>query len=264
MSKGRKMVWLRRTLIRQLRIPGGSVLIGVLAAAILVSSSATPANAKKPDEILRYEVTWNGKKAAHGDISTTDGKTSVEVVVQAVSDGVLKSIIEMWGRVNARFASKTFKPMRYTYRLKSNLLPNEVVDLNFNHRTGLVKVEKFKGDERESHSEKFEAAYDPVTAACLLRSQRDYSKPGYVDIYDGKGRSRLFVSAGTVELLHVKGATCPAVKLRLRLLRLTGGDKGDTTSATVWISNDRYRVPLLLTASHLVGTVRFELVKVQR
>ncbi len=247
-----------------MRIARGSVLIGALAAAILVSFSPAPAAAGKPDEILRYEVTWNGKKAAHGDISTTDGDRSVKVVVQAVSDGVLRAIIEMWGRVSARFASKTFKPIRYTYRLKSNRLPNEVVDLNFDHKTGLVKVQKFKGDERESHSEKFEAAYDPVTAACLLRSQRDYSKPGYVDIYDGKGRSRLFVSAGTVEPIHVKGASGPAVKLRLKLLKLTGGDKGDTASATVWISNDRYHVPLLLTASHLVGTVRFELVKVQR
>jgi hypothetical protein len=264
MSQGRNMVWLYRTLRPPFRPAKGNVFIAALGATLLVLLSALPALSEEPDEILRYQVTWNGKKAAHGDISTTDNGKQVSVVIQAVSDGVLKAIIEMWGRINAVFVSKTFKPLRYTFRLKSNRLPNEVVDLSFDHKTGFVKVRKFKRDERESHSEKFNAAYDPVSAAYLLRSRKDYGKPGYVDIYDGKCLSRLFVGAGKVEPLRVKGASCSAVKIRLKLLKMTGGDKGDTASATLWISNDRRRVPLLLTASHLVGTVRFELVQVQR
>ena len=47
------------------------------------------------------------------------------------------------------------------------------------------------------------------------------------------------------------------------LLRLTG-EKKEVATGNLWISNDRHRIPLLLTSSPVVGTVKFELVQVQR
>jgi hypothetical protein len=47
------------------------------------------------------------------------------------------------------------------------------------------------------------------------------------------------------------------------LVRLTG-NKEEIGAATLWISDDAFRIPLLLTSSPIVGTVRFELVQVQR
>ena len=43
-------------------------------------------------------------------------------------------------------------------------MPEEVVDLRFDHKQKLVRVDKQKGDEREVHSEKFTRVFDPVTA----------------------------------------------------------------------------------------------------
>ncbi|MEJ2716702.1 MAG: DUF3108 domain-containing protein [Deltaproteobacteria bacterium] len=239
----------------------------VFTAALVLSPSlvvgVAPAQAIQPSEILRYEVTWNGRKAGHGDVTTFGGSGKVKVVVQAVSDGVLKAIMELWSRAQASFNPKTFRPRRYRFQLKSSLLKSEWVDLTFNHKTGLVKVNKQKGDERDSHSEKFEASYDPVTAAYLLRSQEDFSKPMFVDIYDGKARARLFVTPGGSETVKVKCGFYPAIRLNLRLVRLTG-EKKEIATGCLWISNDRHHIPLLLTSSPVVGTVKFELVQVQR
>lgn len=239
-------------------------IVAVCSSALFLSAEVlTGFAAAQPKEILRYDVLWNGGKAGHGDISTSGDSRRVEVVVQAVSDGVLKAVVEIWSRIQASFASNTFKPQQYQFLIKSNLLATESVDLTFDHKSGMVNVDKSKGKERENHCEKVEEAYDPVTAAYLLRSQKNYSKPMYVDIYDGKVRSRLFVGQGVSDQVKVKAGLFPAIKLDLRLVRLTG-DKNEVGTARLWVSDDSHRIPLLLTSSHVVGKIRFELVQVQR
>ncbi len=231
---------------------------------LIVVATPLQTSATERAEILRYEVTWNGSKAGHGDITTrVDPKRKdVTVIAQAVSDGVLKAICEIWSRVQATFAARTFRPKTYTFNLKSNLLRHESVNVTFDHKTKTVNVSKLLGKERESHSEKFSGVYDPVTAAFLLRNQKDFKKPMYVDIYDGKDRARLFVNFMCTELVKVKTGVHPAVRLSLRLVKLSG-DKEELAKGQLWISNDQNRIPLLLTSSPVVGTLRFELVQAQ-
>ena len=237
-----------------------------IAAAIVICAAlgdVRPSLATKPAEILRYEVSWNGNRAGHGDVTTIRDAQRVNVTVQAVSDGALKAVLEFWSRVQATFNAANFQPEKYVYQLRSNILRSEVVDLSFDHGTGLVTVNKLLGKARESHSEKIARVYDPVTAIYLLRRQKDFSKPACVDIYDGKARCRLFVSAGAAEPVTVKCGLYYGIGLQFRLVKLTG-DKEELFAGKVWISDDAHRVPLMLTSSHQVGTVRLELVQIER
>jgi len=218
--------------------------------------------AAERSEILRYEVTWNGNKAGHGDITTKAGSKDVTVTVQAVSDGVLKAICEIWSQIQVTFSANGFKPKLYNYLLKSNLAGSESVGLVFDHKTDLVQIRKQKGKENESHCETVRGAYDPVTAACLIRSQKDLSKPMFVDIYDGKDRTRLYVSPVCNEQIQVKAGPHPAVRLHLKLVKL-GKQSEEIAQGALWISNDANRIPLLLTSSPTLGTIRFELVHAQ-
>ncbi len=213
-------------------------------------------------ELLRYEVTWNGSKAAHGDITTKRDSTNVSVKAQAVSDGLLKAMVEIWSRVQATFTARTFQPRQYVYQVKSNRLRSEVVNLSFDHKKKLVQVDKLLGDSKESHSEKFARLYDPITAVYLLRSQKDFSRPMFVDIYDGKDKARLFVTPAGTGKVRIRTGLHTAVHLRLRLAKLTG-DKKEIATGQLWISNDKHRIPLLLTSSPGVGEIRFELVQAQ-
>lgn len=238
-------------------------LTTLLAVILIFVGGPTGSSAVGQLEILRYEVTWNGNKAGHGDVTTYRESNHMKVVVQAVTDGVLKAIIEIWSRAQAGFTVKTFRPLWYKYHMRSNRLPTELIDLTFDHKKRLVTVNKQKGDERENHSEKFKGVYDPVTAAYMLRSQKDFSQPMFVDIYDGKDKARIFVQFAGKGPLQVKGGSFPSVALDLRVVKLTG-DKKEVAKGRLWLSDDPYRVPLLLTSSPLVGTIRFELVNVQR
>ncbi|MFC1834703.1 DUF3108 domain-containing protein [Thermodesulfobacteriota bacterium] len=228
---------------------------------ILICVSGVPA--KESSEILRYVVTWNGAKAGHGDITTKSNSRKVDVTVHAVSDGALRKILEVWSRVKGSFSARSFRPRNYQFLLRSNLLRTEVVDLQFDHKSGHVTICKQKGDEKERHKEKLASYYDPVTAGCLLRSQRHFRKPMRVDIFDGKDKARLFIRPAARGQLTVKGGSFPAVGLDVRLVKLTG-DKKEIGKGRLWLSNDRYRIPLLLISSALIGKVRFELVKVER
>jgi hypothetical protein len=232
------------------------------AACLFLVVGATDCLCLDRSELLRYEVTWNGSKAGHGDISTKINSKRVSVIAQAVSDGVLKSLVELWSRVQATFSANTFKPESYSFQLKSNLGRPELVDLTFDHKTNLVQVNKQKGNEKESHSEKFAGQCDPITAAFLLRNQKDLSKPMFVDIYDGKDRSRLFVNPAGQGYVTIKAGCHPAYCQNLRLVKLSG-DKKEIATGKLWISSDAHRIPLLLTSSPILGTIRFELVQAQ-
>lgn len=244
------------------RFKAKRLLVASLVVLVLLAVFAPYILAADKSEVLRYEITWNGSKAGHGDITTTQNAKQVSVTAQAVSDGVLKALVDLWSRIQATFTPKTFKPQTYRFHLKSSLSNPELVDLAFDHKTQLVQVNKQKGNEQESHSEKSAGAYDPITAAYLLRNQPDLSKPMFVDIYDGKDRARLLVNPAGSEHLKIKAGMHPAVCLNLRLVKLTG-DKKELGTGKLWISNDQHRIPLLLTSSPIVGTIRFELVQSQ-
>jgi len=183
-------------------------------------------------------------------------------MAQAVSDGVLKALVEIWSRVQATFTAKTLSPQTYRFHLKSNFLRPEMVDLNFDHRTKTVQINKLLGKDRESHEEKFVGLYDPVTAIFLLRSQKDLTKPLFVDIFDGKDKARLFVNPCGSDLVSTRAGQHRAVILDLRLAKL-GGDEKEIATGRLWISDDQHRIPLMLTSSPIVGTIKFELVQAQ-
>ena len=236
-------------------------LIAVILISCIFSFSPSSYSAEK-EEILRYEVTWNGNKAGHGDITTRANVGHVNVTVQAVSDGVLKSFCEIWSRIHCTFTADGFKPKSYNFALKSNVARSENVGLLFDDKTGMVQVRKQAGNENENHSETVRGAYDPVTAVCLLRSQKDLSKPMFVDIYDGKDRARLYVDPVGTERIQVKAGVHPAVRLHLKLVKL-GKENEEIGNGKLWISDDSKRIPLLLTSSPIVGTIRFELIHAQ-
>lgn len=228
----------------------------------LVFFSFATANTNEQTELLKYEVTWNGSKAGHGDITTKANSGKVSVTAQAVSDGALKSLIEIWSRIQATFSAKTLLPESYRFHLKSNWLRTEVVDLNFDHQSQTVRINKLKGDESESHSEKVTGIYDPITAVFMLRNQKNFSKPMYVDIFDGKDKARLYVNPVGQEQISIKSGDFQALRMDLRLVKLTG-DKKEIATGKLWVSSDERKIPLLLTSSPVVGPIRFELVHAQ-
>ncbi len=245
-----------------LRLEKRIALVVAVTVCSFLAGGARECLCASHSELLRYEVTWNGAKAGHGDIATKTDSKHVSVIVQAVTDGVVKTLVELWSRVQATFSANTFRPESYNFQMKSSWSDPELVSLSFDHRTNLVQINKQKGKERDCHSEKYGGQCDPITAAFMLRHQKNLSKPTFVDIYDGKDRSRLFVNPVGAGHVTIKTGSHPAYCLNLRLVKLSGDCK-EIAKGQLWVSNDEHRVPLLLTSSPIIGTIRFELVQAQ-
>ncbi len=246
--------------ISKIRFIGSSLPIQILLVVFLCSCAT--ANTNEQTELLKYEVTWNGSRAGHGDITTKAVSGKVNVTAQAVSDGPLKALVEIWSRIQATFSAKTLLPETYRFHLKSNWLRTEVVDLNFDHQNQTVRINKLKGEETESHSEKVTGIYDPISAVFMLRNQKNFSRPMYVDIFDGKDKARLYVNPVGHEQISIKSGDFNALRLDLRLVKLTG-DKKEIATGKLWVTSDERKIPLLLTSSPVVGPIRFELVHAQ-
>jgi Protein of unknown function (DUF3108) len=234
----------------------GIVILVVLFVSVRKSLSL------KPSELLRYEVTWNGNRAGHGDVTTIRDANHIKVVAQAVSDGLLKRIFELWSQVKATFTVASFKPVTYNFHLKTNFGCPRIVVLSFDNKTNLVQVNKLNGNERDCHAEKCSGVCDPITAVYRLRFEKDLTRPEHVDIYDGNDRSRLFVQPIRTGFVNLKSGARPALCLALRLVKLSG-DKKEIGTGRLWVSNDRHHIPLLLTSSPIFGQIRFELVQAQ-
>ncbi|MGD9817481.1 MAG: DUF3108 domain-containing protein [Desulfomonilaceae bacterium] len=239
-----------------------SKILFLILSFLIISAPHASSSSSDQIELLKYEVTWNGSRAGHGDITTKADSNKVSVTAQAVSDGPLKALVEIWSRIQATFSAKTIQPETYRFHLRSNLLRSEVVDLSFDHRTKSVTVNKQKGDEQECHTEKVMGLYDPISAVFLLRKQKDLAKPMFVDIFDGKDKARLYVTPQGQEQISIKSGQHEALRLNLRLVKLTS-DQKEIATGKLWISNDSRKIPLLLTSSPIVGTIRFELIHAQ-
>ena len=240
-----------------------SLVVSLIAINIVLTALPSFGRAQAgTKEVYFYEVTWNGAKAAHGDITTYWKDGLVEVYAVAVTDNPLKRVLDIWSKVQATFHPKTLLPRRYKYQLRSNLLRSEIVDLKFDHQSGVVTVSKHRGDSKEQHKEKIASAHDPISAAFVLRQRMVANQSTSINIYDGKDRAKLVLTPAGTGSLHVKGGTFRSSKWHFRVLKITG-DKREVAKGYLWVSDDSDKIPLLLTSRPVVGTVRFELVGVQ-
>ena len=215
-------------------------------------------------EDLSYVVQWKGSQAGPGGITTIHDRGRVKIEATAVTDNPIKRILEIWCKVEAAFGIKNrrLKPKRYQYRIKSNLLRHERVELTFDKRSDIVTVYKRLGDHQERHKEKIGSALDPVTAAFLIRLLVDQKKRISIKIYDGRARCRLTADPVSTEHLVVKGGAFNAIKWNITIVKLTG-KKEQLATGKLWVSDDNNRIPILLVSNVSVGTVRVELVRVK-
>ena len=240
------------------------VLMGLFIIGHVTFALADKSSSVSHREDLSYVVQWKGSQAGHGGITTIHDRGGVKIEATAVTDNPIKRILEIWCRVEGAFGIKNrrLKPKRYQYRIKSNLLRNERVELTFDKKSDIVSVYKLLGDRQERHKEKVGSALDPVTAAFFIRLLAHQKKRISINIYAGRARCRLTAVPVSKERLVVRGGAFNSTKWNMTIVKLTG-KKEQVATGNLWVSNDNNRIPILLISNVSVGTVRIELVKVK-
>jgi hypothetical protein len=211
-----------------------------------------------------YKATWNGISVATAEIFTTsqmiDGKKFYTVRVEAKTSPVLDFMWKMRDTITSTIEAKGLAPARFTFSQRENrkMIDTEArFDRNtkkwFVHRDERRKVKKYEFDQPPN-------IVDPITAIYLARSQD--LKVGdhlYFNIFGGKHRYLLDLEVERRETIQIASGNVDAFKIVPRIKNLTKqGYAERLNEASVWISADERRVPVMLTSKIFVGSVRME------
>ena len=211
-----------------------------------------------------YKASWNGLPVATAEISTTshviDGKKFYTVRVEAKTSAALDLIWKMRDTITSTMEAKALAPSRFTFSQREN---RKVIDTEarfdhnankwFVHRDERRKVKKYEFDQPPN-------VVDPITAVYLARSQ-DF-KVGdrlYFNIFGGKYRYLLDLEVERQEKIQIASGSVDAFKIVPRIKNLMKqGYAERLNEASVWISADERRIPVMLSSKIFVGNIYIE------
>jgi Protein of unknown function (DUF3108) len=211
-----------------------------------------------------YKASWNGIPVATAEISTTshviDGKKFYTVRVEAKTSAALDLIWKMRDTITSTIEAKALAPSRFTFSQREN---RKVIDTEarfdrgakkwFVHRDERRKIIKYEFDQPPN-------VVDPITAVYLARSQ-DF-KVGdhlYFNIFGGKSRYLLDLEVERREKIQIASGTVDAFKIVPRIKNLMKqGYAQRLNEASVWISADERRIPVMLSSKIFVGNIYIE------
>lgn len=211
-----------------------------------------------------YRASWNGVPVATADISTSsqiiDGKKFYSVRVEAKTSPVLDLFWKMRDTITSTIEAKALAPTRFTFSQREN---QKVIDTEarfdrntkkwFVHRDERRRVKKYEFDQPPN-------TIDPITAVYLARSL-DF-KIGdhlYFNIFGGKYRYLLDLEVERREKVHIASGSIDAFKIVPRIKNvMKQGYAQRFNEASVWISADERRSPVMLSSRIFVGSVYIE------
>jgi hypothetical protein len=211
-----------------------------------------------------YKASWNGIPVATAVVTTTSqligGKKFYNVRVEAKTSAILDLFWKMRDTITSTIEAKPLAPTRFTFSQRENL---KVIDTEAKfdrtakkwsvHRDERTEIKKYEFDQPPN-------TIDPITAVYLARSQ-DF-KVGdhlYFNIFGGKYRYLLDLEVERREIIQIAAGRIGAFKIVPRIQNLMkDGYAQRMNEASVWISDDERRSPVMLNSKIFVGSIYIE------
>jgi Protein of unknown function (DUF3108) len=211
-----------------------------------------------------YKASWNGIPVATAEVSTTSqmigGKKFYTVRVEAKTSTILDLFWKMRDTITSTIEAKALAPTRFTFSQREN---QKVIDTEAKfdrnakkwsvHRDERSQVKKYEFDQPPN-------TIDPITAVYLARSQ-DF-KVGdhlYFNIFGGKYRYLLDLEVERRETIQIGTGRIEAFKIVPRIKNhMKEGYAERMNEASVWISADARRIPVMLSSRIFVGNIYIE------
>lgn len=211
-----------------------------------------------------YRGSWNGIPVATADVRTSaiwiDGKKYYQVRVQARTSKVLDLFWKMRDTVVSVFEAETLQPYRYSLKQRENRRRIDT-KASFHPESNKWRIHRKKGKKNKTYEFVSAGTLDPVTAVYLARSL-DF-KVGdrfYFNVFGGKSRYRLTLDVVSRERIELDAGVYEAFKIVPRIKNVTkSGHAEKLRQATVWISADQKRIPLMIASEVFIGNVYIEL-----
>jgi len=218
-------------------------------------------------EKATYHASWNGMlSVATAEIYTTpqwiEGKKFYNVRVEAKTSKLLDFIWKMRDTITSTIEAKGLMPTRFTFSQREN---RKVIDTIAHFDRTTKKWSVRRDEKRKVKQYEFDQptnTLDPITAVYLARSQ-DF-KVGdhlYFHIFGGKYRYLLDLEVERRETIRIKSGSVEAFKIIPRIKNVENqGYAERLNEATVWISADERRIPVMLSSKIIFGSIYMEMI----
>ncbi len=213
-----------------------------------------------------YQGSWNGIPVGTAEVRTSplwiDGKKYYQVKVRARTSKVLDLFWKMRDTVVSVFEAETLQPYRYSLKQREN---SRRVDTkaSFDRESNKWMIHRKKGRKEKTYEFVSAGTLDPVTAVYLVRSI-DF-KVGdtlYFNVFGGKSRYLLTLDVVSKERIELDSGIFEAFRINPRVKNITKSGYAERFSeASVWISADQNRIPLMVASKVFIGSVYLELVE---
>ena len=231
-------------------------------------------------ESLHYEFSWNGLRAAEGEIDVSpDPENPGQIHLQAQSHtvGLARVLWKMQDGVETWSSRENLKPVTSVLHAREPTIQydRKVV---FDHQAGRATSWKVWGGEPKERELEFRNAYDPLSLLFVVRSlDWQAGQERRFELVDGEERYLLVLRAVAEEEVKLKLGTFPALKFSPALIRLPRRLQGETPrffermrereaqrsqlikTLNFWIAQDPPRPLLRVRSEAWIGHVDMEL-----
>lgn len=216
---------------------------------------------------LYYECGWSGFTAGNVEASFEEPEPGICVMdAKLGTTGVVRGLWRMDATHRARMNAATLKPiaMRQEEFYRAKTIKTALVF----HDDSVTRLRESTADKNPARMKtyKYPNLYDLASALLYVRSQRLQAGDRYtVVVYPATAPYLATVTVVGRGPVKVKAGSYPGIELELRLQRITPEMTLEPhpkfKRATGWLSDDKDRVPLKLTAQIFVGSVWAELAR---
>lgn len=215
-------------------------------------------------EKMIFRFGWNDLPAAEMTMHVTEvekgGRKFYHYAGAARTLPHVEWIYPLTDTVEAVLSADGFEPAYYSLSQDEKGKKTSTVVVN---EAGMLK-----GLRRDHKNKLFNVAvtrdadYDPVTVAYLARSiDLEVGKSYTYKVFDGRFQYLLTLVVEKRETIRIKAGTYKAFKIRPSIVNISRPDKErKVKQASLWVSDDAYRVPLRLESEVFFGKVYGELV----
>ena len=218
-------------------------------------------------EKATYHASWNGLVSiATAEIQTTtqwiDGQKFYNVRVQASTSKLLDMIWKMRDTITSKFDAKGLTPDHFTFSQRENRkVIDTVATFDRVKKKWRVRRDEKKRTVRDYEFDQPTNTLDPITAVYLARSQ-DFKVGDHLlfHIFGGKYRYLLDLEVERKETIRLKSGNIDAFKIVPRIKNVAeDGYAERLNEATVWISADERRLPVMLKSKIVFGSIYMEI-----
>jgi len=182
-------------------------------------------------ESLHYAFSWNGLRAAEGEINVSldpENRSQVHFSAQSQTVGLARVLWKAQEGMETWSSRQTLKPANALIHSREPTLQFDR-KIVFDYRAGTMTSWKLGQVEPRQKVLEFRNAFDPLSLLFVLRSLE--WQPGMerrFEVVDGENRYLLVLQALAEEPVKVAAGTYPAVKLSPTLIPLPRRLQGET------------------------------------